>query len=89
MAENPWKYGKMYLTKFGRLTEKEIKEQAKIVLKLLFVTRTWVLKENKENYQMEWNSKNVFNLILVPLVGRECPKICWRWICQTSSSYCK
>ena len=28
MAENPSKYGKMHLTKFGRLTEKEIKEQA-------------------------------------------------------------
>ena len=75
LAEHAPKSGKYRFTKFGQLTGRDPKEEAKTISKLLFSTRRPVLRKNKEHYGKKKKSENVLYLILGALVGRARPKI--------------
>ena len=65
---------KYQFTKFGRLTGRDFNDGAKIILRLLFLTRRSILeKKAREDCQTEKNCANVFYLILGVLVGRARP----------------
>ena len=55
-----------------RLTVRDSRERAKIILKLFFSGR---LTTVKEDYQTKENCKNVLYLILGALIGKTRPKI--------------
>ena len=47
LAEHPTKYGKDEFIKVGRMTPTDPKEEAKIILKFLFVTRKRVFRKKQ------------------------------------------
>ena len=75
LAEHAPKSDKHRFTKFGQLTGRDPKEEAKTISELLFLTRRPVLRKNKELYGKKKKSENVLYLILGALVGRARPKI--------------
>ena len=79
LAEHPTKYGKDKFIKVGRMTPTDPKEEAKIILKFLFVTRKRVFRKKQRTIPKEdkkLKTKKVLYLILDALVARACPNIC-------------
>ena len=64
-------------TKLGRLTATHPKEGAKIILKLLFLTRRPVFRKKQRALWIEKKSENVLYFILSVLASRARPKICY------------
>lgn len=64
-------------------SREEIGEEAKIIFKLLFLTRKHALTNNQRVLS---NSENFSILIQGTLVGRDCPKMGERSICETSAA---
>ena len=53
LAKHTSKYAKHQFTKLCRVTSGAIREEAKIVLKLFFLTQRRVLRKCKENFETE------------------------------------
>ena len=64
-------------TKLGRLTATHPKEGAKIILKILFLTRRPVFRKKQRALWIEKKSENVLYFILSVLASRARPKICY------------
>ena len=79
LAGHPTKYSKYEFIKVGRMTPTDPKEEAKIILKFLFVTRKRVFRKKQRTIPKEdkkRKTKKVLYLILDVLVARACPNIC-------------
>ena len=58
------------------MTERDLMEEAKIILKLIFVIQMQLLRKNEKALSHRDYTEKDLNLILGALVGQARPKIC-------------